>query len=141
MPNHHHRLNFSGSPRWVPPSPYLFTLYTYSFSRIMQFIQIKQNNNKDDLQLFNMDFEMGSKTTASNICRHMNFVSYYRIIINDWRYVLASNLTSLIFKFNWIQINEVIQILVLITHVMLVFNFFINIPTCITNFIILNEMH
>lgn len=78
-----------------------------------------------------MNFEMESKTMVNKICGHMNDASYYRIIINDCRYMLASNLINAIFKFIWIQ---VIQILVWVTHRHVSFQLFINNPTCMHYF-------
>jgi ribonuclease HI len=93
-----------------------------------------------DLQLWNMDFEVDSKTVVDSIYGKQMGVSDFNAIINDCCHLLCTDLMNSDVKFIRRQANEAAHSLAREAPSEASFHIFYNIPTCIET-ILINEMH
>jgi len=94
-----------------------------------------------DLHLWNMDFEVDSKTVVDNIYGKQTDVSDLSVIITHCVNLLCTDLMNSHVKFIKRQANEVAHSLAKAALSDTSFRIYSHIPTCIESIIIINEMH
>jgi ribonuclease HI len=101
---------------------------------------LKAMNWVRDLHLWNMDFEVDSKTVVDSIYGKQTGVSDFSAIITHCIHLLCTDLMNSHVKFIRRQANEVAHSLAKAALSEASFRDYYHIPTCIES-IIINEMH